>query len=233
MYGSMAKGDDSKASDRHLKVAAASIKTGEGSPHETKAADAETASFEDAQVIGEELAKVLTESSVAGDAMPEEALTLLRKLVSRSAGARGWFVSLLTHPDFDPLFRPPIDESILQALSESPDPNIKLMTMNVAMPTATEITHLEMGNDEIAEGARMTRDRAKALVVAMLSPDSDGKERLPGLRANFERLLTAVQPDAENDGSGADKDWMKFCKKWGYNAAQREAVRKQIEEIVG
>ena len=49
-------------------------------------------------------------------------------------------------------------------------------------------------------------------------------DRLPGLREAAEALLTAVDPNAE----AADADWLKFCKKWGYGAAQREAIRKRL-----
>jgi len=208
-----------KASDRHAEEA-------------VTAESAKKASFEDAQAIGSKLAKVLTDSCVAGQPMPEEAVTLLKSLVSSMSGARGWFVTLLTDPDYEPLFRPPIDETILQALSESPGPNIQLMTMNVAMSTATRLAHLERGNNGLAEASGMTSDRSKALLVAMLSPGPNGEERMPGLREALEALLSAVQPDAEAEDSGASGEWLQFCKKWGYNGEQREAIRGIVSSIL-
>lgn len=212
-----------KASDRHTQ----DVVTSE---------DAAEASFEDAQVIGRKLAKVLTESCVAGEPMPEEAVTLLKSLVSTMSGARGWFVTLLTDPDYEPLFQPPIDETLLKALCGS-QPNIKLMTMNVAMSTATRLAHLERGNKGLAEASGMTSDRSKALLVGMLSPGPKGEVRMPGLREELEGLLAAVEPDAEAADSGASTnpqqaEWLQFCKKWGYNSEHRKAIHSIVSSIL-
>jgi len=152
-------------SDRHLTVAAAA--GGAAGPDAPVAlgADAEAAakkaSFEEAQALGAQLAALLSESCAQGQPMPPEAVTVLRVLISSTSGARGWFVTLLTNPDFEAVFRPPLDESLLSAISDNPDPNIKLMTMNVAMSTATELVHEANGNPELAAASRMTRDRSR------------------------------------------------------------------------
>jgi len=178
-------------------------------------------SFDDAQVLGEKLATVLSTSCKAGEPMPEEAVTLLRALISTTAGARGWFVTLLTNPDFDAVFQSPIDEALLQAICDNPTPNIRLMTMNVAMSTATELAHLRMGNEDMAAGSRMTRDRSTVLVVELI-------DRLPGLREAVGGLLSAVKPERE-DG---EKEWADFCVKWGYDEEQKEAIRNQVEPLL-
>jgi len=196
----------------------------DGSDSAKVAVDARKPSFEDAQVIGEDLARILTESCGNGEPMPDEAISLLRALISTTSGARGWFVSLLTNPDFEPVFIPPIDESFLIALNDNPDPNIKLMTMNVAMSTATEITHLRNGNDDFAEGSRTTSRRATVLAREVLGRE----DLLPGLRAEVEGLMSAV------DGrEGGNKEWIKFCKKWGYGEEEKEAIRKTVEKLLG
>jgi len=146
---------------------------------------------------------------------------LLRALISTTAGARGWFVTLLTNPDFDAVFRSPVDESLLEAICANPEPNIRLMTMNVAMSTATELAHLERGHPDLAAASRMTRDRSTVIVVELL-------DRLPGLRKSMEALLSAVQVDEPEP----DEEWVKFCKKWGYNAEQKEAIRRQVEPLL-
>lgn len=186
----------------------------------SKREHARTSSFEDAQVIGDDLAAILTKSCANGEPMPEEATLLLRDLVSTTSGARGWFVSLLTNMDYDPVFVKPIDESFLSALCDNPEPNIKLMTMNVAMSTATELTHLANGNEDLAAGSRMTAIRSTILVEELM-------ERLPGVRETFEALLSAV--DGREDG---DKEWMKFCKKWGYGPEQKDAIRRAVEPLL-
>jgi len=151
-----------------------------------------------------------------------KAVSLLRALISTTSGARGWFVTLLTDPAYEPVFTTPIDESFLTALCDTPDPNIKLMTMNVAMSTATEITHRSMGNDDLAEGSVRTSRRATVLARELLG-------RLPGLREEVEALRSAVDGREE----GVSVEWVKFCKKWGYGDEQKEAINKKIEVMLG
>lgn len=201
--------------------------------HAPTEAAAKQASFDEAQKIGARLAAMLTESCANGEPMPAEAAGTLRALISTSAGARGWFVTLLTDPRFEPVFRPPLDEALLEAIEASPDPNIRLMTMNVAMSTATELVHLANGNDDLAAASRMTSERSTVLLTALL-------DRLPGLREAAEALLAAVQPDddstaaaaAEDDGSLARDEWLTFCQKWGYGTDQREAIRKKLASVL-
>jgi hypothetical protein len=50
---------------------------------------ARKASFEEAQLLGEQLATILTESCSSGEQMPTEAVSVLRTLVSSTVGARG------------------------------------------------------------------------------------------------------------------------------------------------
>ena len=125
------------ASERHR---AAPVEVGA----EAEAA-ARQASFEEAQALGTQLATLLAESCAEGEPMPAEAVKVLRALISSTSGARGWFVTLLTDERFDPVFRPPLDAALLSAISDNPEPNIKLMTMNVAMSTATELVHAANG----------------------------------------------------------------------------------------
>ena len=58
-----------------------------------------------------------------------QATRLLNALISSTAGARGWFVTLLTDPSFEPVFRPPLPAPLLDAVAAAPDPNVRLCTM--------------------------------------------------------------------------------------------------------
>ena len=115
-------------------------------------------------------------------------------------------------------------EPMLEAICENPEPNIRLMTMNVAMSTATELAHLANGDAELAAASAMTRDRSTALCVALV-------DRLPGLRESVTALLAAVQPSTDLDDEGT-AEWVAFCDKWGYGAEQREAIRVQLASRV-
>ena len=103
----------------------------------------EIASFEESQVLGAQLSltslqpPVLTARNAA-----VEAVTVLRSLVSTTSGARGWFVILLTDERYDAVFEPPLDMELLRAIEASPEPNLKLLIMNIAMSTATELVHM-------------------------------------------------------------------------------------------
>mmetsp|Transcript_35885 Transcript_35885/g.70603 ORF Transcript_35885/g.70603 Transcript_35885/m.70603 type:complete len:243 (-) Transcript_35885:74-802(-) len=186
------------------------------------AASARTASFEEAQRIGADLAALLNASCRSdGDPMPAGAVDLLRALVSTTSGARGWFVTLLTDPDYGPVFARPVDATLLSALCDSPETNVELMTMNVAMSTATELTHLSMGNPELAANSRVTAERAGVLALEVM-------DRMPGLRDSFVALRSAVD-GTEEEG---DKFWLKFCKKWGYGPEQRDAIRVRVDELL-
>lgn len=96
--------------------------------------------------------------------------------------------------------------------------------MNVAMSTATEITHLKNGNEEFAEGSRTTSRRATVLAKEVLGRE----DLLPGLREEVEGLLSAVDGREE----GGSKEWIKFCKKWGYGDEEKEAIRKKVEGLL-
>ena len=220
-----------EGSTLHGKVASSSAAT-VTEPAELTEEQALKASFEEAQALATQLGSVLSEACAAGEPMPEEAVLILRTLISSSAGARGWFVTLLTNPSFDALFRAPIDESLLTAIEASPDPNLRLMTMNVAMSSATELVHSANGNLELAAASKMTRERSGALLIALLG-------RMPGLSEQVEALLSAVQPWEEvSAGEGkatppaeADEEWVKFTKKWRYGPEQREAIRSELFAI--
>ena len=197
------------ASERH---GAAAVEVGA----EAEAA-ARQASFEEAQALGTQLATLLAESCAEGEPMPAEAVKVLRALVSSTSGARGWFVTLLTNPDFESIFEAPMPETMLEAICENPEPNIRLMTMNVAMSTATELVHLQNGSDELAAASRLTRDRSKVLLNALLP-------RMMGLAEEVQKLRTAVEP--WKDGvppESADKEWVDFTRKWKYGEEQRVA----------
>jgi len=187
---------------------------------------AQAASFEESQVLGAQLADILAASCTNGEKMPAEAVTVLRSLVSTTSGARGWFVTLLTDERYDAAFKPPLDPELLRAIEASPEPNLKLLTMNVAMSTATELVHVANGDEDLAAASRLTRDRSKVLLSALMP-------RMMGLAEEVKRLRTAVVP--WKDGAppeSADEEWVKFTKKWKYGEEQRAAIKAVLDELL-
>jgi hypothetical protein len=188
---------------------------------------ASTASFDEAQTLGSQLATVLTESCAAGEPMPADAVETLRKLVSTTSGARGWYVSLLTDERYDAVFEPPLNPELLWAIEASPDPNLKLLTMNIAMSTATELVHVANGSEDLASASRLTRDRSKVLLNALLP-------RMLGLTEEVRRLRTAVVPwpSADAPPESADKEWVEFTRRWKYGEEQRAAIKSELDEVL-
>lgn len=175
-----------------------------------------------------QLARVLRESGVAGEPIPDEAVQLLRTLVKTVRQNPEFWIPFLHEPDFELLFQHPIDESILEAIGERPDSRDQIMRIlyNIAFPLAfvTEENYIA----DMAE-ERMIRDRAKSLAVALLSRDSAGKERLPGLRPALETLLQSVQPDW---GAGADEYWLYTLEQRGYDQSYRDDIRPEVEDVL-
>ena len=188
---------------------------------------AQAASFEEGQVLGAQLADILAASCANGKNMPAEAVAVLRSLVSTTSGARGWFVTLLTDERYDVVFQKPLDLELLRAIEDSPEPNLKLLTMNVAMSTATELVHNANGSDDLAAASRLTRDRSKILLNALLP-------RMVGLVEELQGLRTAVLPwpSADTPPESADTEWVEFTKKWKYGAEQRAAIKAVLDELL-
>ena len=135
-------------------------------------------------------------------------------------------MTLLTDERYDAVFRPPLDPELLRAIGASPEPNLKLLTMHVAMSTAMELVHVENGSEDLAAASRLTRDRSKVLLNALLP-------RMAGLVEEVQRLRTAVVPWADDTPpESADKEWVRFTKEWKYGAEQRAAIRAVLDELL-
>ena len=186
---------------------------------------AQAASFEESQIISVQLADILAGARAHGETMPSEAATVLRSLVSTDEGARGWFVTLLTDERYDAVLKPPLDPELLAAIEASPEPNNKLLTMNVAMSTATELVHVANGSEDLSAASRLTRDRSKVLIHALLL-------RMLGLPEEMQRLRTAVVVYTDSPPESADKEWVQFTKECKYNEEQRAAIAAVLDELL-
>ena len=113
------------------------------------------------------------------------------------------------------------------------------------MSTATGLAHAANGHTELAAASALTRDRSRALLAALLARDDPP---VAGLRDAAAQLLAAVTtspddgPRAPDDDAGATEEeldgegvaaWVQFTKKWGYDAAQREAIRAEFAAVLG
>lgn len=198
------------------------------------------ASFEEAQAISVDLGRELARCQREGERVGEDARRLLDELISTTASARGWFVVLLTSPEFGPLFEAPIEEALLDAIAERPEPNRRLCVMNVAMSTATALAHDAAGHPDLAAASRETAHRSRNLVAALF-------DRVDGLREAVRTLADAADADPKprDDVDLGDLEallegrppapaceWAEFLVKWAYDAPQRAAIRDALYALL-
>lgn len=188
---------------------------------------AKAATFDQAQKIGMSLGRQMSERVEKGQGASHDEKEILVALLSHSDGARGFYVTTLTAPELDNVFALPVDPTLLNAIKQSPDPNAKLLTMNIAMSTATELAHLANGNMDFAKGSALTRGRTRALIDC-LSPT------FPALKNNLTDLLAAINtPAAAAAGVNAEVEaYRAFLNRWGYDEKMREAIALQIRPFV-
>ena len=136
------------------------------------------------------------------------------------------FVTLLTDERYDAVFKLPLEPQLLTVIGAAPEPNLQLLTMNVATSTATELVHVADGNEDLAAASRLTRERSKVLLNALLP-------RMMGLTEEVQRLRTAVVPwKDDTPPKSADKKWVELITKWKYSAEQRAAIKAVLDELL-
>ena len=186
---------------------------------------AQAASFEAAQSLGFALGQQMAARLQCGELAAQDEKLALQALLSHSDGARGFYVTTLTAPELDSLFREPVDPSLLDAIRASPSPNAKLLTMNLAMSTATEIAHMANGNTEFAKGSALTRTRTCALISSFTSGST-----FPALKQNLQDLLEAIAtpPNTSPDVL----EYRAFFKRWGYDSEMLKAIETQVRSVL-
>lgn len=130
-------------------------------------------------------------------------------LVASANGARGLFVTLLPG-DFAIADRP--TEGLLRGLRTQPDIVADLMTKNLAMSTAMELTHQCNQDADLATGSAKTKQRSIALIQAL---------HLPQLQQHLGQLKASIL-----EGQG---NYAAFLDRWGYDPEQKSAILSAIE----
>ena len=148
---------------------------------------------------------------------------MLRSLASPTWGARGLFVTLLTDERYDAVFKLPLEPQLLTVIGAAPE-NKQLLTTQLATSTAMELVHVADGSEELAAASRLTRERSKVLLNALLP-------RMMGLTEEVQRLRTAVVPwKDDTPPESADKEWIKLTST--YTPEQRAAINAVLDELL-
>lgn len=149
------------------------------------------------------------------DAATREAPSLagqLAALLAHHDGRRGFFVVALTGDD--PLLDAP-PAPVLACLRGAGAAVVDLTVRNLAMSTAMLLEHRRNNNEDLANGSLRVQRRCQGL-LRQLDPAA--------VRQRLEQLLEATE------GHGPD---LAFLERWGYDAAQRQAVAAVVAVTIG
>jgi hypothetical protein len=157
----------------------------------------------------------LAEEILALPADPDDGVQsqAIAALLQTSNGARGFFVTFLTGES--PLADAPT-AGILNALRSAPTQVADLMTKNLAMSTAMQLTHQANGDADQAAGSARVQARSRTLITAL---------QLPALQTELQRLLESTTTDDTGE-------YQEFLARWGYDAEQRQAIRQVVAAIL-
>jgi len=182
------------------------------------------ADFGAAQGLGMILGEKLTKTTAAGEPLSPPDMEALKALLSHMDGARGFYVTTLTMPEFDHAFPSKgVSESLKAAVVES-STSPKLLAMNLAMSTAMIHAHTENGSEEFEAGSTLTQGRTKAVISSVLGD-------MPQLQVELRALLAAASGEKGTD-EALHEEYTKFLERWGYGEAQRRQIAEQIAGVL-
>ena len=164
-------------------------------------------SFEAALAASQTLLTAIADQSVTAAQIQDQ----VARLVQSETGARGFFVTYLTAPDWaDP---PPT--AILQALVQSPEIVSELLVKNLAMATAMALTHRRNQDETNAQGSDQVRQRTQTLLRTLA---------LPPMGEKLQQLAQTIQQP-----TGPYQD---FLDRWGYDPEQKQAILQALTPIL-
>lgn len=168
----------------------------------------ESLTFEEAIALTQSLMTQLA----AGELSASEFAGEIGELVKSETGARGFFVTYLTSEGT--LADQPAPE-LIQALQASPEPVADLLVKNVAMSSATALTHRRDGNEALAQGSERVRSRTIDLIQRLALPQV--------------RDLALALRESTVTGEG---DYKLFLQRWGYDAEQRQVIIQALDRAI-
>jgi hypothetical protein len=142
------------------------------------------------------------------------------KLLDTVEEARGFFVALLTGRSCL------ADEPsgwLLDALKERSEMADELLVKNLAMSSATRLTHTRKNDMEAAAGSALVASRSAKLIKTL---------RSQSLKAVLEELVQAVEAKLEESNSHGRDDastnrFIAFLSRWSYDREQLETIKRE------
>jgi len=171
-------------------------------------------SFE--QAIAES-SRVLSELE-SGNMEEEQARDQIALIVSTQAGARGFFVALLTG---ELKLSDSPSQSIVEALTRAPEITGDLLAKNLVMSACTAVSHERRGDERQAQGSRQVTRRTANLIKLL---------RLNDVERKLADMSTAVH-DALNGGTTSGATYSDFLKRWNYDKEQLRAAEQALTSL--
>ncbi len=162
-------------------------------------------SFEDAIALTQSL---LTEM-VQGNLSESQIEETIRALVKTQNGARGFFVTYLTHEE---MLADHPSEGVLKGLKSSPEIISELLVKNLVMSSAMVIHHTRQNAQEMAEGSQRVRSRSLNLIKSL---------QLSSINSRVEQMGESLTTKEGN--------YQEFLQKWGYDEEQKQAMLQTLE----
>lgn len=166
----------------------------------------ESVTFEEAIALTQSLMSQIETAS------PQETTETVSQLVKTEKGARGFFATYLTS---EGTFADSASPEVIQALQTSPDIVAELLVKNLAMSTATAITHRRDHNEPLAQGSDKVRKRTTRLIEQLELP--------------LVRELALKLRESAVTGAGT---YQTFLQTWGYDAEQRQVICQALDRVL-
>jgi hypothetical protein len=141
---------------------------------------------------------------------PSELQASVSDLVATMNGARGFFVTFLTH-DFE--CSDEQKSAISAALRTAPDIVAGLLVKNLVMSTAMTLTHRRQNNLDMVQQSQLTRERTAAVIDQV---------QLPAVEQEAQQLWQSL---TQETGTYTD-----FLQRWGYDAEQKQAMQAAMSQ---
>jgi hypothetical protein len=172
--------------------------------------------FEQALSLTSQLLDKISSGSISDDQSQVE----IETITSTVAGARGFFVSLLTG-EFGGADQPP--QFLIRALEKHKDIVGDLLTKNIVMATSMKIIHQRNNDGTAALGSQRVITRASNLALKLDKGVTIAY--VAKMQAALLASLAVTQSAEENN------EYIAFLSRWKYDDEQKRLALKAIESL--
>lgn len=150
-----------------------------------------------------------------------ENLDRVKELLVSTAGARGFFVALLTG---DWSFGIEVPSPLIDICTQAGAVADELLTKNLVMSSCTRVHHTRTGNDDNAAGSQRVTERTSFIIENQKHPSKSLSDEL--------RLVKEALERARNDDPDSESKYGAFLLKWKYDKEQMVAAHQAVARVL-